>query len=578
MSSERGDSPQAGRRPSLTTLGASGSNPVGPRLPAFTEIDSPAANKKPKANSVSSGSASTGPAGSGPDSNTYATPLNSSTSEQRSSTSFWLDLKGVESWFDSLEPAERVTLISSLLTRSSESQLRQYESIIRQTTQTFYHAPVTSVHSVNSVISRQRNVGNAPVSRLNALSAGNSSPTNTYLSAYDHDMQEELFSGKSVNNNTSPPKERDRYPRTSSPLSVPHSAPAPAPAPGTQNGQPFPSLMNPTPLSQFKASANDLYTQAFLPLPRSANYSPWLDPLRPQSAEVWSESLLGSPTIQTVHHELPTVKSEQMLSSSTPNSRSMGIPMQPWRAPLAQPMHMSPVTAKAGLKDIREKDLENERDKESQKYKQPKAQAQQAPFGPSQSIRPTMQLSPQSLKSSLSSIHINETTTTTDQAMYAFSKPLKPYRQSNSPIGQVPDKDKEKRGPISAHNNQRPQTAPTSRDNSQHPSRESSPGPVPPKETRSKRSMYIDIELLSDIGAWLRSCRLHKYTGNLSGMTWQEVILLDNHDLELRGVNALGARRKLLKMFEEVREACESGLLPENSNGADCAHNNPDHK
>lgn len=73
---------------------------------------------------------------------------------------------------------------------------------------------------------------------------------------------------------------------------------------------------------------------------------------------------------------------------------------------------------------------------------------------------------------------------------------------------------------------------------------------------------FMDPELLADIGAWLRSLRLHKYTDNLSGMPWQEVVRLSDAELEQRGVNALGARRKMLKMFEEIRAAQEAGRLP----------------
>ena len=57
-----------------------------------------------------------------------------------------------------------------------------------------------------------------------------------------------------------------------------------------------------------------------------------------------------------------------------------------------------------------------------------------------------------------------------------------------------------------------------------------------------------DVHLLADIPAWLRSLRLHKYTDNLKDLKWQELIELDDDALEKRGVNALGARRKMLKV------------------------------
>ncbi|EUC46344.1 hypothetical protein COCMIDRAFT_35964 [Bipolaris oryzae ATCC 44560] len=70
-----------------------------------------------------------------------------------------------------------------------------------------------------------------------------------------------------------------------------------------------------------------------------------------------------------------------------------------------------------------------------------------------------------------------------------------------------------------------------------------------------------DPGLLSDIPNWLRSLRLHKYTDNLKDLKWQELIELDDEGLEKRGVNALGARRKMLKVFEQVKEAQEQGKL-----------------
>ncbi|KAI4194403.1 MAG: hypothetical protein LQ346_003707 [Caloplaca aetnensis] len=70
-----------------------------------------------------------------------------------------------------------------------------------------------------------------------------------------------------------------------------------------------------------------------------------------------------------------------------------------------------------------------------------------------------------------------------------------------------------------------------------------------------------DPSLLQDIPAWLRSLRLHKYTDNLKTMSWTELVELDDKGLEDRGVNALGARRKMLKVFEQVRDARAEGKL-----------------
>ncbi|KAM0334072.1 hypothetical protein ACHAQA_001092 [Verticillium albo-atrum] len=70
-----------------------------------------------------------------------------------------------------------------------------------------------------------------------------------------------------------------------------------------------------------------------------------------------------------------------------------------------------------------------------------------------------------------------------------------------------------------------------------------------------------DPTLLQDIPSWLRSLRLHKYTDNLKDMKWTDLIELDDKALEDRGVNALGARRKMLKVFEQVKDAKADGKL-----------------
>jgi len=61
-----------------------------------------------------------------------------------------------------------------------------------------------------------------------------------------------------------------------------------------------------------------------------------------------------------------------------------------------------------------------------------------------------------------------------------------------------------------------------------------------------------DIELLKDIPGWLRGLRLHKYTDNLKDMAWQDLVLLDDEGLEKKGVSAVGARRKMIKVCAMV--------------------------
>jgi len=68
------------------------------------------------------------------------------------------------------------------------------------------------------------------------------------------------------------------------------------------------------------------------------------------------------------------------------------------------------------------------------------------------------------------------------------------------------------------------------------------------------REEDFDPEMLKDIPGWLRGLRLHKYTQCFDGLTWEEMVVLDDVTLEARGVAALGARRRLLRTFEHVRK------------------------
>ena len=71
--------------------------------------------------------------------------------------------------------------------------------------------------------------------------------------------------------------------------------------------------------------------------------------------------------------------------------------------------------------------------------------------------------------------------------------------------------------------------------------------------TGSNPDEPIDLTILADVPGWLRSLRLHKYTPTFEGSNWRDMVLMDDAALEAKGVAALGARRKLLKVFENVR-------------------------
>jgi len=75
-----------------------------------------------------------------------------------------------------------------------------------------------------------------------------------------------------------------------------------------------------------------------------------------------------------------------------------------------------------------------------------------------------------------------------------------------------------------------------------------------PDSAASPRVEDFDPEMLNDIPSWLRSLRLHKYTACFDGLTWQEMVIMNDAALESKGIVALGARRRLMRTFDHVRK------------------------
>jgi hypothetical protein len=86
-----------------------------------------------------------------------------------------------------------------------------------------------------------------------------------------------------------------------------------------------------------------------------------------------------------------------------------------------------------------------------------------------------------------------------------------------------------------------------------------------PKSPAVNPKQITNPKLLNDIPAWLKTLRLHKYTQALQGIPWKELIYLTDEQLEGKGVSAMGARGKLLKAFDIVRQYYEDGLINERS-------------
>ncbi|KAI8898676.1 hypothetical protein BC833DRAFT_588807 [Globomyces pollinis-pini] len=72
----------------------------------------------------------------------------------------------------------------------------------------------------------------------------------------------------------------------------------------------------------------------------------------------------------------------------------------------------------------------------------------------------------------------------------------------------------------------------------------------------------INLDELHDIATWFRSLRLHKYTTIFENDDWRDLIKLDDEQLASRGVAAMGARRKMIRVFESIRAELEARGTP----------------
>lgn len=77
------------------------------------------------------------------------------------------------------------------------------------------------------------------------------------------------------------------------------------------------------------------------------------------------------------------------------------------------------------------------------------------------------------------------------------------------------------------------------------------------KSEKGKIPETIDLGALEDIPGWLKSLRLHKYTPIFQKMHWKKMVVMTDEQLEQIGVAALGARNKMIKVFELIRKECE---------------------
>ncbi|CAD6969393.1 unnamed protein product [Tilletia controversa] len=77
-----------------------------------------------------------------------------------------------------------------------------------------------------------------------------------------------------------------------------------------------------------------------------------------------------------------------------------------------------------------------------------------------------------------------------------------------------------------------------------------------------------DISVPESISNWLLRHHLHKYEPKFESLKWRDMLVLDDQALLDRGMVALGPRRKMLKLLDELRAAHGAKMLGEAKDGA----------
>ena len=65
--------------------------------------------------------------------------------------------------------------------------------------------------------------------------------------------------------------------------------------------------------------------------------------------------------------------------------------------------------------------------------------------------------------------------------------------------------------------------------------------------------MDLIYDFAPDVGVWLKSLRLHKYSPLLCNLTYEELLALDEVTLEAQGVTK-GARHKIVLSINKLKE------------------------
>ena len=82
-------------------------------------------------------------------------------------------------------------------------------------------------------------------------------------------------------------------------------------------------------------------------------------------------------------------------------------------------------------------------------------------------------------------------------------------------------------------------------------------------KTHLRQNHLIDFQgkIFEDVKSWLKLIRLYQYKSVFAGLPWQRFVMLDDAELESRGVNDAAARQCLLEVFDRLKRAEAQGRL-----------------
>jgi len=503
------------------------------------------------------------------------------------------EMAAIEQWFTVLSECERTTVLYSLIQNISELQVRFFLTLLQQKVKnnSLYNSYIKRPISDSVYSSSTKHCSNDSSENSSLI---NSTSADTYYD--EEDYQKNSFGETNPSNQFACPLNMNEYnmamnslsnvnllnERTSSlsrPINKNHTSATPQPTPSTTVSSPATSRKN----SYMNTMMNDYSSIQN----KSSNFSVLLNTMAgssPNSQSMMNSQFLGNTQANlmvnnkslysTESQRIPSFTNNTLLNQSTINSLMNPSPFNKKNSttsalPVLTPSHMSGnsgqqtspkvspirppkstptsnITVPTPI-DAQKPTMESQNEREGEKEKEGSSKR----------------------KERVNSLHeILLSTKEGSKNASILSNILSLSKEMNDMVNKNKERKKEKqvKSPVTVTSPSKAKK--TLSDDGESTilasrSAESVAGSTitTPNREKGKIPDQIDLEMLEDIPLFLRSLRLHKYAPAFEGLNWKQMIKIENDELLRRGVTALGARNKMLKVFDLIRaEAIKQGI------------------